>query len=299
MSRSQWVLLALLSLIWGGSFLFVTVAVRELPTFTIVLVRVALAAAVLLPVVVAIGHRLPATATAWRSYAVMAILNNVLPFSLIVWSQQHITTGLASVLNATVPLWSVVLAYALGTEPLSPNRLVGVLVGIAGVAILVGPEALGGNSQGVLGMIGMLGAAFCYGVSGVWAKRFKGTPPIVSAAVQLTCATAMMVPVAALIDHPWALAMPSQAAVLALIGLGVLATALAYVMFFHIMTVSGPSNAMLVTLLIPLSAAIFGHLVLDEEILARHIVGGIVIGAALITIDGRVPSWLFQRLRVT
>jgi len=298
-SRSQWALLAILSLIWGGSFLFVAVAVRELPPFTIVLVRVALAAAVLMPMVLAIGHRLPATASTWRSYAVMAIINNVLPFSLIVWSQQHVTTGLASVLNATVPLWSVVLAYTLGAELTSPNRLIGMLVGIVGVAILVGPEAFGGNTQGVLGMIGMLAAAFCYGVSGVWAKRFKGTPPIVSAAVQLTCATAMMIPLAALVDHPWKLPMPSTAALSALIALGVLATALAYVVFFHIMTVSGPSNAMLVTLLIPLSAAILGHVVLGEAILARHLVGGIVIGAALLTIDGRVPSWLLQRLRAT
>jgi len=298
-SRSQWALLAILSLIWGGSFLFVAVAVRELPPFTIVLVRVALAAAVLMPMVLAIGHRLPATASTWRSYAVMAIINNVLPFSLIVWSQQHVTTGLASVLNATVPLWSVVLAYTLGAELTSPNRLIGMLVGIVGVAILVGPEAFGGNTQGVLGMIGMLAAAFCYGVSGVWAKRFKGTPPIVSAAVQLTCATAMMIPLAALVDHPWKLPMPSTAALSALIALGVLATALAYVVFFHIMTVSGPSNAMLVTLLIPLSAAILGHVVLGEAILARHLVGGIVIGAALLTIDGREPSWLLQRLRAT
>lgn len=297
MSRSQWFLLICLSVIWGGSFLFVAVAVRELPPLTIVFVRVLIAAAILVPLTAVIGYALPRTVTGWRDYAVMAVLNNVLPFTLIVWGQQFITTGLASVLNATVPLWAVFLAHIFATEDITKQRLAGVVTGIAGVAVLVGPEALGGNRAGVLGMLAMLAATLCYGLSSVWARRFKGTPPIVSAASQLTCSTVILLPLAGFFDQLWGLAIPSTPALVSLIGLGVLSTALAYVMLFHIMTVSGPSNAMLVTLHIPVSAVLLGHVVLAEPLLLRHIAGGIVIGIALLVIDGRVIAWLRGRSR--
>ena len=292
MSRSQWSLLIFLSVIWGGSFLFVAFAVRELPPLTIVFARVIIAALILVPVTVIMGHALPTGAGRWRDYAVMATLNNVLPFTLIVWGQQFITTGLASVLNATVPLWAVLLAHWFATERLTTNRIGGVLIGIGGVVVLVGPEALDGNRSGVLGMTAMLGATLCYALSSVWARRFKGVHPLVSASTQLTCSSALLLPLAFAFDQPWSLGMPSTAAIVSLVGLGVLSTALAYVILFHIMTVSGPSNAMLVTLLIPVSAVLLGHMALAEPLLARHIAGGAVIGVALLVIDGRVIAWI-------
>lgn len=288
MSLRQWTLLTLLSLIWGSSFLYVAIGLRELPPLTIVLSRVALGAAILLPLVLALGHTMPRTARGWRDYMTMAVLNNVLPFSLIVWSQQHITAGLASVLNATVPLWAVLMAHGFGTERITANRLAGVLIGIAGVAVLVGPEALGGNRIGTLGMLGMLAASLCYGLSSVWARRFKTTPPMVSAASQLTCSTVMLLPLTLVIEQPWLLPAPSTTAIASMLALGILATALAYVIFFHIMSVSGTSNAMLVTLLVPVSAVFLGHVVLFEPLHLRHIGGGLVIGAALLVIDGRL-----------
>jgi drug/metabolite transporter (DMT)-like permease len=248
---------------------------------------VSIGAAILVPLALSLGHSVPRTRREWRDYAVMAILNNVVPFTIIVWAQQHITAGLASVLNATVPLWAVLLNQAFGTERLTANRLAGVLIGVAGVTVLVGPEALAGNRVGLLGMLGMLFAAVCYGLSSVWARRFKGVPPMVSAGSQLTCATVMLLPLSLLFDQPWTLPEPSLAAIASLVGLGAAATAFAYVIFFHIMTVSGTSNAMLVTLLIPISAVAMGHFALGEAILARHILGGLVIGVALLVIDGR------------
>lgn len=292
MSPGQWLLLAFLSLIWGGTFLFNAVSVKELPPITIVLARVFIGGALLIPVTYALGAGLPRSTARWRDYTVMALLNNVIPFTLIVWSQQYITSGLASVLNATTPMWSVVLAHAFATEPLTKSRLAGVSIGVAGVAVLIGPDALGGNRDAAIGMACSLVATLCYGLSSVWARRFKGVPPTASAAAQLICSTVLLLPAALLIDRPWLLALPSTPALLSLIGLGALGTALAYVIIFHIMTVSGPSNAMLVTLLIPVSAVVIGHLVLDEPALARHIAGGLVIAAALVLIDGRLPRAL-------
>jgi drug/metabolite transporter (DMT)-like permease len=185
MSLTQWLLLIFLSFLWGGSFFFVGVAVKELPAFTLVLARVALAAAALAPVVLAIGLRFPVSLAAWWPFFVMAILNNVIPFALIVRGQQEIASGLASVLNATTPLWSVIVAHVLTEdEKLKANRLAGVLIGIAGVALLVGPEALLGSRASVVGMLCVLGATLSYGFAGVWGTRFKGmspsSPPVAS-----------------------------------------------------------------------------------------------------------------------
>lgn len=289
MSRSQWLLLIALSVLWGGSFLFVGIAVKELPTLTIVLVRVALAATCLMPVVLLAGLGLPRTLAGWAPFAAMAILNNVIPFTLIAAGQREIASGLASVLNATTPLFTVLVVWALTTDgPLARNKLAGVLIGIAGVAVLIGPEAIFGSSSSVLGMACVLGGALSYGFSGLWGRRFKGTPPLVSAACQLACSTVLLAPLALTIDRPWTLPPPTPATMQAMIGLAVLSTALAYILFFRIMAVSGPLNAMLVTLLIPVSGIALGHLVLNEPIVARHLLGATVIGLSLLLIDGRI-----------
>lgn len=296
MSRSQWLLLILLSVLWGCSFLFVGVAVAELPTFTIVLARVALAAACLLPIVMLSGYALPTTPRDWAPFAVMAVLNNAIPFTLIVTGQREIASGLASVLNATTPLFTVLVARLFGGDgPLPVNKVVGVVVGVAGVAILVGPEAMLGKASSVFGMACVIGGALSYGFAGLWGRRFKGTPPLVSATCQLACSSVLLAPIALAIDRPWTLSAPSATTVQAILGLAVLATALAYIVFFRIMAVSGPLNAMLVTLLIPVSGIALGHVLLDEPIIARQILGAAVIGLSLLLIDGRVLGLLRRR----
>ncbi|MEZ5842561.1 MAG: DMT family transporter [Hyphomicrobiaceae bacterium] len=297
MTLSQWLWLVVLSVLWGGSFLFVGIAVKEMPPFTLVLARVALAAAVLLPIVLVMGERLPATLAGWWPFWVMAVLNNVIPFTLIVSGQREIASGLASVLNATTPVWAVLIAWALAGERPSLNRGAGVVVGIAGVAVLVGPDAFAGNRSSALGMALCLGGAISYGFSGLWGRRLKAHPPLVTALAQLVCSSVMLAPVALVVERPWTLAMPGAATLWAIGGLAVLSTAAAYIVFFHIMRVSGPLNAMLVTILIPVSAIALGAIVLHEALAARQFWGAAVIGLALLAIDGRPTTWLAARLK--
>jgi drug/metabolite transporter (DMT)-like permease len=288
MSLSQWGLLLLLALLWGGSFMFIGIAIKELPSATIVLMRVALAAAILVPIVYALGHRLPLKLTDWQPFFVMAILNNVIPFSLIVTGQREIASGLASVLNATTPVFALLVASFMGGEPLRANKFLGVLLGIAGVAVLVGPEAIFGRTSNVIGMLCLLGAALSYGLSGWWGRRLRSHPPLVTAAAQLVCSTAMLLPFAALVDRPWAMPIPSVETIVAIAALAVLSTAFAYVVFFRIMAVSGPLNVMLVTLLIPAVAIPLGAWWLAEALQPRHFMGAAIIGLSLLVIDGRI-----------
>jgi drug/metabolite transporter (DMT)-like permease len=297
MSISQWLLLVFLSLLWGASFLFIGIAVQELPPFTLVLARVGIAAVILLVIVCISGIRMPRAIADWKPFAVMALLNNVVPFLLIVRGQQSIASGLASVLNATTPLFALLFAHFLTTdEKLVANRLAGVLVGVVGVAILVGPEALVGNTASTLGMACVLLAAVSYAASGLWGRRFKGTPPLVTACSQLICSTLVLAPLALVIDRPWLLPTPGNATIGAVVGLAALSTALAYIVFFRIMAVSGPTNTMLVTLLIPVSAIVFGAVILGERLLARQLIGAALIGLALLIIDGRPVEALRQRI---
>ena len=168
------------------------------------------------------------------------------------------------------------------------NKLAGVLLGIAGVAVLVGPEAMFGRTSNVIGMVCLLGAACSYGFSGLWGRRLRAHPPLVTAAAQLTCSTAMLIPLALLVDESWALARPSAETVVAIVALAALSTALAYVVFFRIMAVSGSTNVMLVTLLIPAFAIPMGAWRLAETMQPRHFLGAAIIALSLLVIDGRI-----------
>jgi drug/metabolite transporter (DMT)-like permease len=296
---TDWLLLVLLSVLWGGSFFFAAVAVREIPPLTLVLARVALAAALLAPAARLLGLSLPRGIAAWRPYAVLALLNNLVPFSLIFYGQTQIASGLASVLNATTPLFTLVVARIFAGEPLTAARLGGVLLGAAGVAVLMGPNALSADAAGVLGMLCVLGAALSYSLSALWMRRLKGTPPLVSAQAQLMCSTAMLLPVAALADRFWDLPIPGAATVAAVLGLAAFSTALAYIVFFRISASAGPSNVMLVTLLIPVSATALGVLVLGERLAPHQVAGALVIASALVVIDGRLFGWMARRESAT
>jgi drug/metabolite transporter (DMT)-like permease len=221
-------------------------------------------------------------------FLVMGLLNNVIPFSLIVSGQTRIPSGIASVLNATTPLFTVLVMAAAGDEPLAARRVVGVLTGLVGVIILRGQslEFAGGQT---LGMLLCLGAALSYGFSGLWGRRkLAGVPPLTSATCQLIASSIVMLALAGAIERPWLLPAPSLATWLALLATAALSTALAYVIFFQILVRSGAGNVMLVTLLIPVTAILLGHFVLGEALEAREVVGACVIGGALLIIDGRV-----------
>ena len=288
MDGRDWALLGVLSALWGGSFFFNGVALRELPPLTLVFLRVALAAVVLLPLLLSYRIALPATSAAWRPYFTIALLNNVLPFSLIVTGQTYIPSGLASILNATTPLFTVVVMAAAGDEKLVMRRVLGVLTGLAGVVILRGQDLGLGTGEGV-GILLCLAATFSYGLAALYARRkLSDSPPLATATFQLLASSLMMAAIAAVVERPWQLPMPGVTTWLAMIGLAALSTALAYIVFFQILRRSGSTNVMLVTLLIPVTAILLGYVVLGEQISRREILGALVIGSALLLIDGRV-----------
>ena len=299
MAASDWALLAVLSLVWGGSFLFIGVAVRELPPLTIVAVRVVTAALALLVTLRLVGVALPCTRQAWAAFLGMSILNNVIPFTLIVWGQSHIASGLASILNATTPLFTVIVAHYLTVdERLTGQKFAGVIVGFVGVAVMIGAAAFVSLDTSILAQLAILGAALSYGFSGVFGRRFKtmGIPPLATAAGQVTVSSALLLPAALLIDRPWTLAMPSTATILSLVALGLVSTAFAYLIFFRLLARAGATNVGLVTFLIPVSAILLGVFILGETLAIRHVAGMALIGAGLILIDGRIVSALNARL---
>lgn len=296
MSATVWGLLLALSLLWGGSFFFVGVAVHVLPPLTIVACRVGLATVVLLPSLYLAGLRLPRGGTVWLAFFGMGLLNNAIPFSLIVWAQGQIPSGLASILNATTPISTALVAHAFtADEKLSFNRILGVLLGLAGVVILLGPELLlSGLGGSVLAQAAVLLATLSYACAAVFGRRFRrlGIPPLATATGQLIASSSMLLPLALVIDRPWLLPLPPLPVLAALLGLAVLSTALAYVIFFRVMAAAG-SNVNLVTLLVPVSAILLGVLVLGESLGLRQIAGMAVIALGLLAIDGR----LLRRLR--
>ncbi|TWB50120.1 threonine/homoserine efflux transporter RhtA [Rhizobium sp. ERR 922] len=291
MGAVEWSMLVGLSILWGGSFLFNGILVRELPPFTIVTARVALAAIALHFIVRATGHAMPKDRQTWLAFFGMGFLNNIIPFLLIVWGQTHIASGLASILNATTPLFAVVVAHFLTEdEKMTGNRLIGVIVGFVGVALMIGTSVLASLGSNVLAQLAVLGAAFSYSLAGIFGRRFRrmGLAPIIPAAGQVTGSAIMLLPIALFVDRPWTLAMPSTETWAALAGLAILSTAIAYVLFFRILATAGATNLMLVTFLIPVSAILLGALILGESLQPKHFIGMALIAVGLAAIDGRL-----------
>jgi drug/metabolite transporter (DMT)-like permease len=294
MGPVEWTMLLTLSVLWGGSFFFIGVAVSELPTLSIVVLRVGLSAMALWAVILLTGRTVPKNLKVWLSFFGMGLLNNVIPFGLIVWGQQTIASGLASILNATTPLFTVVVAgLFLSDEALNSRKLLGVMIGFVGVTLMIGPDALSGLSSNVLAQAAILGGALSYAIAGVYGRRFKrfGVEPVMTAAGQVTASTILLVPFALVIDRPWTLQMPSNLTWASIIGLAILSTAIAYILYFKILERAGATNLLLVTFLIPVSAVLLGFLFLGERLGWVHALGMMLIGSGLAAIDGR----LFQR----
>ena len=210
----------------------------------------------------------------------MGTLNNVIPFTLIVFGETRIASGLASILNATTPLLTVIAAHFLTTsERLTWGKPVGVLFGLIGVAVLIGPDALSGLGGGDwIGEVSCLLAAVTYGFAGIYGRRFKGVPPLKVATGQITASTIILLPIAAVVDRPWTLPAPDLYVWAALAGIALLSTALAYMLYFRILATVGATNLLLVTFLLPISALLLGVLALGETITVRALVGMLLIG---------------------
>jgi drug/metabolite transporter (DMT)-like permease len=286
-ATEAWILLFILGLLWGGSFFFGRIAVAEIPPFTLVFFRLFLAA---LALHIYLHGRLDTyrlLARHWRSFAVMGLLNNALPHTMIVFGQTEIGAGLAAILNATTPIFTVLIANRFTQdEKLSLPKVVGCLLGFAGTAILIGPGVFSRASVPLWALILPLCAALSYGFAGTYGKRFRSLPAPVTATGQLTASSAMMFPVMMILDRPWSLAMPSATVVAAVLGLALLSTALGYLLYFRIMALSGATYASLVTLLVPPSAVILGALFLGERLEAAEIAGMVLIGIGLLVLNG-------------
>lgn len=288
MTRKNWMQLLALSLLWGGSFFFVEVALEGLPVLTIVWCRVALAAVFLWLACGVAGVALPRGQAVWRALFVMGFLNNAVPFTLFVLAQGQISGSLAAILNATTPLFTVMVAHiATQDERAGRAKIMGLVLGFAGVVVMMAGQA---TSAALWAQLLCLAAALSYAFAGVWGRRFRGmgVAPLATAFGQVTASTVLIAPVWLLLDRPWTLDMPEVRPILAILGIAALSTALAYLLFFRLLATAGATNLSLVTFLIPVSATFLGVLFLGESLLPQHLVGFALICLGLLAIDGRI-----------
>jgi len=299
MGWREWALLLTLAALWGGSFFFFKILVATLPPFTVVLGRVGLAAAILNLWLALRRDFMPASPRLWAAFIVMGVLNNVIPFSLVAFGETRISSGLAALLNATTPIFTLLVAHVLtANERLTRGKSVGVVVGFAGVAALIGPGVLAAmGGEDMVGEIACLAAALGYAFAGIYGRRFKGISPIKVATGQVTGSTLVLIPITAVADRPWTLPPPDAATWGALLGIAFLCTALAYILYFRILAVAGATNLSLVTFLVPVSAIVLGAFLLGEALQAQELLGAALIGLGLVFIDGRAPAIIVRRRR--
>ncbi|MBA5777252.1 DMT family transporter [Stappia sp. F7233] len=296
MSALHWLMLTVLSFIWGGTFLFAKVAVAEIPPLMLVFLRVVIGAATLHVALRLAGHRFPLKPSLILSFLVMGLLNNAVPFSLIFWGQTVLSASLASILNATTPIFTVIVAAALfRQEALSVRRIAGIAIGFGGVVVMLSPGLAGLGGDPVWAELACLGAALSYAFAAAFARRFRGVPTMVAAAGQLTGSSVLMLPLALWQAGDFSLAATSSVALANVAALGVLSTGIAYLLYFRLLTEAGATNASLVTLLIPLSATLMGAVVLGETLGPHEAAGLAVLLFGLLILDGRVLRFLPRR----
>src|SRR5689334_5680481 len=300
MNRSDWLILLTLAVIWGGAFFFIGVAVRHVPPLTYVWLRLSIAAAAMWVYVRARGGSLGLPRQVWGAIVLLAVLNNALPFALFGWGQTHIASGLASILNATTPIWGVVVAHFLThDERMNPRKIAGVLLGFGGVATMIGPSLLSNLGSNALAQLACVTASLSYALAAVWARRFRrqGISPLSVTTGQLTAGALIMLPLSMAVERPWTHAFPPLTAWGAILALALFCTAFGYVLYFRLIETSGATNALLVTLLVPPVAIMLGALFLSETLAPQDFAGLGLIALGLAAIDGRLVNALAKRRR--
>lgn len=297
-SASAWLMLVALGLLWGGSFFFAGVAVKHIPPFTLAFLRFALAA-LALHVFIAGRHDIyPVLRARWPEFLILGLFNNALPHSMIFLGQTEIGAGLASILNATTPIWTVIVAHLMTEdEKLTGRKMAGTLIGLAGTVVLFAPQLSIGAGVPLWAMALPLVAAISYGFAAVWSRRFRGVAPPVTAAGQLTASTLIILPVVLLHDVTGSLPLPPVGAIGAVLALALLSTALAYILYFRLIAAAGATNASLVTLLVPPSAILLSALFLGERFGTEDWVGLALIMLGLVVLDGRLPARIMGAAR--
>jgi drug/metabolite transporter (DMT)-like permease len=300
MNALTWSLLLVLGLIWGGSFFFARIAVHYVPPFTLVFLRLSLAAVALHAYIAGRFGIYDLLRAHWRQFLLLGLINNAVPHALIFVGQTQMGAGLASILNATTPIWTVLIGNHFTTdERLTSAKIAGCLTGFVGTIVLLGPSMTSRAEVPLWALLLPILAAVSYGFAAIYAKRFKGMAPPVIAAGQLTGSAALMLPVALLLDQPWTLATPPASALAAILGMALLSTAFAYILYFRIMALAGATNASLVTLLVPPSAILLGFLFLGERLGIAEIAGMLLIGAGLLILDGRIYARMRPNARTS
>lgn len=300
MNRADWLILGILAVIWGGAFFFIGVAVRHVPPLTYVWLRLTIAAVGMWAFVRAKGLKIELPRQVWASIVLLSILNNALPFALFGWGQTHIASGLASILNATTPIWGVVVAHFLTSdERMTSRKILGVLLGFGGVATMIGPSLLSDMGTSGLAELACVLASLSYALAAVWARRFRkmAISPISVTTGQLTAGALVMLPMSMIVDKPWTEAFPPLSAWGAIAALALLCTAFGYVLYFRLIETSGATNALLVTLLVPPVAIVLGALFLGETLEPQDFIGLGLIALGLAAIDGRLVRALEPRRR--
>ena len=291
MTPLEWGYLMLLSVLWGGSFLFIELALRDLPVFSIGFARLFFATIGLYAAMLFMRLSLPRSLRGWLTCFFLGCFNNALPFSLLIWGQTHIASSIAAILIATTPLFTLVCAHFFTTdEKMTPARLAGVCLGILGVALMLMPGLDGGAGFHLLACLACLGTAFCYGICGVFARRFvmADNPPVSAATGQVLSAGILLLPMVLLVEQPWNLPMPQASSWAALIVMGLFSTAVAYVLYFRILLSAGAMNLSLVSLLVPATAVLLGIFVLKEQFQLNHVAGMALILIGLTALDAKL-----------
>jgi drug/metabolite transporter (DMT)-like permease len=291
MGMLEWILLIALGVLWGGSFFFAKVAVEEVPPLTLVLYRVLLASLALLIFLRIRGVSLPRGTPVWRAFFIMGLLNNVIPFSLLFWGQARLDSGLASILNATMPIFTVLVAHRFtDDEPITRGKLGGVILGFVGVAVMLGGGVGDRMSSPPLAMFAVLGAALSYAFASVYGRTFRGlgVRPTQVAFGQLCASSLLMIPLVLLWDPIPGPGDLSAGVLIAVLALALMSTALAYILYFRILASGGAVNISLVTLLVPVTAILLGAIFLAERLQWHAWAGMGLIGLGLIVMDGRI-----------
>lgn len=277
----DYLLLAALALMWGAAFLLIKIAVATVPPFTIVASRLLIGTVLMLAYVLAMGDRLPSTPGTWILFAFIGLLGNVIPFALIGWAEMRIDSSLAAIIVATVPLFTVILAHVfIDDEPLSLRRLLGVCLGLVGVVVLVGWDALAGLGATVLSQLAIVGAALSYACTNILARRAVTGSSGSASAAALVCALALSLPFSVGLDQPWEIR-PSSESVWAIIGLGVMSTTLAYIVYFRLVRTVGATFVSFVNYLIPPIGVGLGIVIAGETPTVRSLIALLIILAGI------------------
>ena len=295
MSFRNFLILLILSLIWGASFLFIKVAVATIPPFSVAFGRTALAAVLLYLVLRSRGLKMPGWGPVWGTFLLMGLFNGAVPYTLITWAEIHIDSGLAAIVNALMPLFTVLLAHLFtGDERLNWMKVVGIFLGFFGVVTLIGPAALKGLGKDVLAQSAVMAAALCYAIAIIYGRRLREITPLVSATGQLFCAAFLTLPMILVFDAPWTLS-PSFISVAALTCLSLLGTALAYLLYYYLLQRIGSTNLSLVTYLLPITGVFWGALLLGERLHWSAFLALGLILAGIAGVNNRLPKLSLAR----